>query len=53
MEIKDLLMVSPETGNALIPASEIIDNLDGSYSVVVADEKTGAKWKHTIKTEEV
>jgi hypothetical protein len=52
MEFKELLTISPETGNKLIPVSSIINNTDGSYSVIVRDEKTGAKWKHTIKTEE-
>jgi len=49
-----LFMTDPETGEFLKVASEIKTSpKTSSYSFVTVNDRTGTKWKHTIKTEEV
>jgi len=48
-----LLLFEDESGEDMIPCSDLIFNEDGSYSFVVVNTLTGEKMKHTILTEEV
>jgi len=48
-----LFLVDPETGDDLIVVSPLQDNMDGSSSFVAQNPKSGTRWKHIIRTEEV
>ena len=52
-ELIKYLLFEDDGGDDMAPVSELSFNEDGSYSFVVENEITGAKFKHTIKTEEV
>lgn len=51
--LRELFLRDPETGRPLSLDGLPRDNGDGSYSFEVCDTETGARWRHTARTEEV
>jgi hypothetical protein len=52
-QIKQLLLIDPETGDQLTISSDIVKHENGSYSFCTLNKATGHQWRHTIGTKEV
>jgi hypothetical protein len=51
--LENCLLINPENAEPVNIATRPQNNTDGSFSFEVIGTRTGQRWRHTIRTEEV